>query len=105
MLLTGCNMSPTDSEIQQKLAGTWIDDSDAESTFENKANGSFVVWRGNTVTAEGTWHVKGGFMIGAYTNASATVQLASHKVVSIGRNKLIVLDARGGTNEFRFHRK
>ena len=105
ILLTGCNMSLTDSEIRQKLIGTWIADSDALSTVEHKADGTFVVWRGSAVTAEGTWYVKGGFMIGTFTNANATVQVESNKVVSVGRYKLVTLNSRGGTNELGYHKK
>jgi hypothetical protein len=33
------------------------------------------------------------------------VQVESNKVVSIGRHKLVILGARGGTNELRYHKE
>ena len=105
MLLIGCNKSPTDSKLCQKLTGTWIADSGSASTFENKADGSFVVRHNDAVAADGTWCVKGGFMIGTFTNANAAVQVGSNKVVSVGRDKLVILDGRGVTNELGYHRK
>jgi len=93
-------MSPTDPEIRQKLIGTWTDDASRSSRLEHKADGSFVL--GST---SGTWWVKGGFMIARFTNANGTVQVESNKVVSVGRHKLVILDARGGTNELRYHKE
>jgi hypothetical protein len=105
MLLIGCDMSPTDLEIRQKLTGTWIADSDALSALEHKADGSFVLRHGDRVEAEGSWCVKGGFMIGTFTNANDAVQVGSNKVVSVGRHKLLILDNGGRTNELGYHRK
>jgi hypothetical protein len=89
-----------DSMIREKLIGTWTDDASLSSRLEHKADGSFVA--GNVA---GTWWVEGGFMIGRFTNANGTVQVESNKVLSIGRHKLVILGARGGTNEFRYHKE
>ena len=89
-----------DSMIREKLIGTWTDDASLLSRLEHNADGSFVA--GNVA---GTWWVEGGFMIGRFTNANGTVQVESNKVVSIGRHKLVILGAHGGTNEFRYHKE
>jgi len=103
LLLTACSMSPSDSEIRQKVTGTWIPDSDATRASEIKPDGSFVVRCDNAVRAEGTWCVKGGVLISTVTNAPpphATLEVWRDKVVSIDRYKMVMVALNAGTNEF-----
>ena len=96
-------MSPSDSEIRQKVTGTWIPDSDASRSSEIKPDGSFVVREKNAVMAEGTWYVKAGVVISTITNASppyTKLAVWRDKVVSIGDYKMVMLASHAGTNEF-----
>ncbi len=95
LLLFGCSRTPSDATIQKLLVGTWRLDQEPSKTIQNKPDGSYILQLargGSNVVVEGTWQVKGGFVIALMTNAPswygpqdpvARHEAESNKVVSI----------------------
>lgn len=113
MLLAACT-SLSDSRVRQKAVGTWTWTPDGihSKTLQNRADGSYVITipvnPTNTLTEEGTWQVKGGFIIGKTTKAAwtnDTLEVWSNKVVSIDDRKMGILTPDGWANEATWYRK
>jgi hypothetical protein len=118
VLVTACRTSPSASQTQQNLIGTWTTEFSsprvAKETIKNKADGTYVLTRSvdstNAVTEEGAWQVKGGFFIATPTRTPwpddpATFEVWSNKVVAIDNHKMALLNCGGETNELVFHKK
>jgi len=117
VLLSGCSRTPSDAAIQKLLVGTWRLDQEPSKTVENKADGSYtllLVRGGSNVVVEGTWQVKGGFVIATMTNAppwygpqnpAARRNAESNKVVSIDGHKAVFLSSQDGTTRLSAHRQ
>ena len=110
---------PSDTEIRQKVVGTWspVLSQGASHTLvatDMRRDGSFVSkWTTatNEITIEGGWNVEGGVMVLTATNAIGTdlhklgPQAQRFKILHFGKDELIYQDGTSGlTNLFTLKR-
>jgi hypothetical protein len=107
-------MTPSDAEIQHKIVGTWIVDTQSANGFTIKgtvtfyANGNFVseatVVLGKDsehIAYEGKWQVDGGKLIETITKSNtkniSVGKISRDKVISIRENELVYQTESGKT--------
>jgi hypothetical protein len=94
LFLAGCGTKPSDSTLQQRLVGTWTTELDNSRVIEVKQDGTYASRRivnGTNATAEGTWQVRDGYVIGTVTKVSASWPDAESGTLS---NRIYRLDNR-----------
>ena len=94
LLLTACTTTMSDASIHRRVVGTWlVEGSQPVKTIENRSDGTTVARDAGVEKARGTWQIKDGYIIVQVAGSNTE----SNKVVSVSRDKLVILTIDGQT--------